>query len=455
MSAAAALCYHPNLWGVWGVKICPSCFGQFADDLNRCAKDAAGLLQLGTGERIGKVVDQKLILLDLIGQGGQGKVYRARHVPLKKDVAVKILSASERGALDEAQVSAALVSPHTAHTYDFGYLDTGEPFIAMELVRGLPLDKILKAEGALAPERAVHILTQVCAALEDAHKNGVFHRDLKPANIMVDRDGDRVKVLDFGLAKARQGDSSRVSTSGTIKGTTGYMATEQWDPDTYGPVGVHTDIYALGATLFEMLSNHLPFRADSPAAQMRGHLNDLPPRLSPAITDHDHFDRIIARCMAKRPSDRYGSVAELCADLVGRTAIADDVAAVATPFPVHIPAAVEPAPSRRFSQTVAFLLFALITIATGLFGLETLTAMPEKRSVSASSLAIQSEPSGARVLIDGEPTGLVTPTVLDLMVAERAVQVSVEHEGHLPATKSVVVHEGAHERLVLSLSPSE
>lgn len=219
---------------------------------------------------IGEILIDRYRLDSEIGQGGMGVVYRAHDVKLhNRPCAVKVLTgltgdphAAERFSR-EARVIASLTSPNTVRVYDTGTLGDGRPFIAMELLAGASLDSVLKAEGALAPNRTLKIMEGILSALEEAHQAGIVHRDLKPANIFLVKDAagrEHPTVLDFGVAKDL-GDSDSFDTGTGIVGTPSYMAPEQFTRKGLSP---RTDLYAVGLILYEMLSGRPPFTPNDP-----------------------------------------------------------------------------------------------------------------------------------------------------------------------------------------------
>lgn len=225
------------------------------------------------------LLGERYRLVRMVGSGGMGTVWEAEDEILGRPVAVKVLSESlgaEEHAVRrferEARAAARLSGPHVAAVYDFGRSE-GRPYIVMELVRGETLADLFAREGPLPPQEAARIATQVAEALEEAHAAGIVHRDVKPGNVMLTAAGD-VKVMDFGIAAAAW--AVGVTTSGLVLGTPAYLAPEQAKSEKTTPA---SDVYALGAVLYEMVAGRPPFVADSPVAVALAHVREDPPPL--------------------------------------------------------------------------------------------------------------------------------------------------------------------------------
>lgn len=254
-----------------------------------------------------------------LGAGGMGEVYLAQHPRLPRKDAVKVLAAAHSGGADycarflrEADLAAGLQHPNLVAIRDRGEED-GRLWIAMQYVPGTDLAELIRrAAVALKPARAVHILSETAEGLDEIHRAGLLHRDVKPANLLIaQEDGrpERVLVTDFGIA--RPADDTSTLMEGGFVGTLAYAAPERFED---GPVDHRADIYALGCTLFQMLTGTLPFIRNSTAALVYAHLAEQPPRpsaVNPAVPAG--FDAVVAKAMAKRPEDRYASCGELAA----------------------------------------------------------------------------------------------------------------------------------------------
>ncbi len=252
-------------------------------------------------------------LQQLIGVGGMGEVYRAYDTVRERMVAVKLLRAEmaadksyQERFRRESRVAARLQEPHVIPVHDFGDID-GTLYIDMRLVEGASLKDELRANGPLEPRRAASIIKQIGAALDAAHSDKLIHRDIKPENVLLTPD-DFAYLVDFGIAHA--GGDASVTSTGLIIGSCAYMAAERFAG---GQVGPAADIYSLTCLLYECLTGRAPFETGGDLRQlMTAHMFSPPPRPSmmrPGITRA--FDDVIAKGMAKRPSDRYASAGAL------------------------------------------------------------------------------------------------------------------------------------------------
>ncbi len=267
-------------------------------------------------------------LVELLGSGGMGDVWRAEHKLLARPAAVKLIGdktlvaeGSPGPALRrferEAQATANLDSPHTIDVYDFGATQSGSFYYAMELLNGLDLERLVKEFGPVSPERAVHILRGVCHSLAEAHRCGLIHRDIKPTNIFVcrkDLDYDFVKVLDFGLVKATvadTGETQNLTAHGVIVGTPAFLPPEMALGD--GEIDGRADLYALGCVAYWLLTGMQVFEADTPVGLALHHVQTDPPRLSEhtEIEVPGQLEELVRVCLAKDRAARPEDASEL------------------------------------------------------------------------------------------------------------------------------------------------
>jgi len=268
-------------------------------------------------------------LVELLGRGGMGEVWRAEHRLLARSAAIKLVRPELLGASDEAasrlmlrrfereaQATAALSSPYTIRVFDFGVTDDGTFYYVMELLSGRDLDSLVREFGPVPAARAIHLLRQVCHSLADAHARGLVHRDLKPANIYVCRMGleyDFVKVLDFGLVKF-DAQSSRqqtlVTADHTTTGTPAFMAPEMI---LGGTVDQRADVYAFGCVAYHLLTGQLVFEGDTPMKMFLEHLNTppIPPSQRTELPIPRELDQLVLRCLEKDPNKRPQDTNEL------------------------------------------------------------------------------------------------------------------------------------------------
>jgi serine/threonine protein kinase len=264
------------------------------------------------------LLGERYRLVRMIGSGGMGTVWEAEDETLGRPVAVKVLSeslaAGERAVRRferEAKAAARLSGPYIAAVYDFGRSE-GRPYIVMELVRGETLADRLAREGPLPAQEASRIATQVAEALEEAHAAGIVHRDVKPGNVMLTPSGD-VRVMDFGIAAAAW--AERVTTSGLVLGTPSYLAPEQAKSEKTTPA---SDVYALGAMLYEMVAGRPPFVAETPVAVALAHIRDDPLPLDQVAEGvPPNLASASMAALAKDPTERPPSAAAFASMLRG------------------------------------------------------------------------------------------------------------------------------------------
>ena len=312
-------------------KFCPS-----------CGFPVAKVAQNTDDPLIGRTLPGGYVILDLVGIGGMGRVYRAEQTNLGRTVAIKIihphLVGEENAAarfITEARAASRLNHPNSVAVIDFGKTEDGQLYLVMEFLRGKDLARVQYEEGPLSFRRIVSILRQVLAALSEAHHLEIIHRDLKPENIILEpvrTGGDFVKVVDFGLAKMREGTAPNITSPGIVCGTPEYMSPEQGRGD---PLDPRSDLYAVGVIFYQLLTGRLPFEADSPTQVVLMHITEAPPdprgaapeRMIPSL-----LADVCLMALAKEPAHRFGN-----ADEFGE-ALSDALSQIESTVPRPLPA---------------------------------------------------------------------------------------------------------------------
>jgi serine/threonine protein kinase len=310
------------------MKLCFACNQQFGDDEVLCPKDGTRLVLLGVNPLIGFVIEDRYRLEEVIGNGAMGVVYRATQELIGRKVAVKILhshlvtdSLALKRFQQEARAASRLNHAHIVAVFDYGLIAGDQPYIVMDLLKGMPLSRLIKDKGCLSVKEAMPIFEQVCEALEEAHKKKVIHRDIKPDNIVLTENGSNknfVKVVDFGISKIAEiteEGAHNLTKAGTICGSPGYMAPERFASQ---PIDERADIYSLGVTLFEALTGQLPFSADNLTAMMTMHMTKPAPAISsirPDLNFPPKLELLVNRALSKDANDRPQSARQFLADL--------------------------------------------------------------------------------------------------------------------------------------------
>lgn len=326
----------------------------------------------------GLVIDRYRIV-GLLGRGGMGIVYHAHDTRLDRDVALKFLFPNRAGNADaeerllaEARAAAALEHPNICVVHEIGETPHGQPFIAMAFCEGVTLKQRL-ATGAIAPDAAIPIATQVARALSAAHARDIIHRDVKPGNIMLASDGT-AKLLDFGLAKS---DDATASHSGFTPGTVAYMSPEQVRGES---VDQRSDLWSLGVVLYEMLAGRRPFRGESDRATLQAILHEDPEPLASVFGNVPfHYAAVVERLLRKDREERYASVAAVLTDLAH--VISDDDERVYSKA------------NRRLSKRGAVLLAGVATLLVALAGYMVWSGHRREPSRFALTAADRAEPS--------------------------------------------------------------
>ncbi len=353
-----------------------------------------------------------------IGTGGMADVRKGVDVRLGREVAVKVLRADlardpsfQARFRREAQAAASLNAASIVSVYDTGEDPHGVPYIVMEFVAGRTLRDVVHDEGRLLPQRALELTADICAALEVAHAAGIVHRDIKPANVMLTPSG-QVKVMDFGIARAAADTSGATQTAAVI-GTAAYLSPEQARGD---HVDARSDLYSTGCLLFELVSGVPPFTGDSPVAVAYQHVREQPePPSAYDGTLPADVDAVVLKAMAKDPSERYQSAAEMREDLLrARAGQAVAAPAVVGHSAVEAPSPVLVDPRRRRTARGLVLAAFLVLLA----GIGAGTAVLVRSAVGATSdglvptpavLGLDQRAAVRRLAEGGLRVGSITP----------------------------------------------
>lgn len=300
---------------------CPECGLEVPITVTKCPQDGTDLSDtLGEGRKIVGNYE----FLEFIGSGGMGVIYKARHPVLKRLVAVKMLhshlmnDAIVTRFQHEAQAVSGLSHANIIAVHDFGLSGHGQPYMVMDFLEGKPLSEVLK-QGPLRLEAVLNIAIQIAEGLQHAHERGVLHRDLKPSNIMV-TDADcafpEAKIVDFGIAKIMETESTRVTQTGELLGTPQYMSPEQCRG---GELDARSDVYALGCVMFEAITGKPPFSGESMVAVIVDQISKPPRTLSEVRPDMSfplEVEELMAKALAKDPADRFQSMNALLEEAI-------------------------------------------------------------------------------------------------------------------------------------------
>ncbi len=392
-------------------------------------------------------------VLKRLGEGGMGRVYEAEHMELGRRVAVKVMRrkyADQKAMVERFRVEARSASkighPNVVQVFDYGTTEAGEGFIVMELLEGAPLSEVIKQQGAMALGRALSILCEVATALRAAHQSGVIHRDLKPANIFLIRmnadERERVRVLDFGMAKLvditsdQSGQSGGLTQAGEILGTPEYMAPEQ---AVGGEIDRRIDVYALGCVAYELWTGMPPFSGPNYVTVLAKHMDEKAPRITDVRDAPPALDAFVARALAKNPEDRPADMGVVISAL---QRIADDegVQAAMTPArALDLPSMPSLGPMSRMSSTkrrftrmkrrtrrnliagsAALVLLVFGALVEWRFG-------PPPRAKGPGTVVLATTPPGASVKIDGHELGERSPMVTQLEPGSHMIEATMPH----------------------------
>src|SRR4051812_40530166 len=336
------------------MRVCDTCRSTYPSDFTTCPKDQTALRETEELSE-GMVLRGKYEILGIIGIGGMATVYRAHHLHLKEDLAIKVVSPRLTGDKDfldrfrtEAVITRKLRHPNAVRLDDFDITEDGRPFIVMEFVRGEALRTVLQKNVLLPVPRALDIARQVALALGAAHALGIVHRDIKPDNVLLipQPDGsDLVKVLDFGIAKVYDGEAEvknyTPTKTGIVLGTPQYLSPEQARGEKGPNVDGRADLYALGVMLYEMITSELPFQSDNAIGLLMHHLGTapIPPNIRrPELNIPEAISAVVMKALEKDRNDRFQTGEEFAQALIA-----------ASSYAVEHPGAAEKASTNTFS----------------------------------------------------------------------------------------------------------
>jgi len=383
------------------MKTCPSCQANYQANFTHCPRDGTTLSEVGAWHD-GTLVRGKYRILGKVGEGGMAVVYKAMHVRFEEVRALKVMNeelardrAFVKRFMHEAVLTRKLQHPSAVRVDDIDEAEDGRPFIVMEFVEGRGLKDVVEAEAPMAAARVCPLIRQIAGALDAAHRMGIVHRDVKPANIVLlppsaAGEPERAKLLDFGIAKAREAqldDANRGTTltgTGHVIGTPAYMSPEQAKGLRGDQIDGRSDVYSLGIVMYEMLLGALPFKADTSVQWILAHLQ-TPPRplweARPELQIPYAVAGVVMRCLEKDPQNRPPNAAAL----IGEIEWAEHAAGFAPDNPVQAgfygPPAAGPPIGARYSGPDAMQVSpARITGRTSTQRRDELLLLPEERS---------------------------------------------------------------------------
>jgi eukaryotic-like serine/threonine-protein kinase len=427
-------------------------------------------------------------IIDRVGRGGMGAVYRGRDTVLDREVAIKVMSAdfaADEGSRPrfyrEARAAAKLQHRNIVTIFEFGEEDE-TPFIVMEFLRGEDLSKRVRRDPPLSLDQKIDVIAELCTGLHFAHEQGVIHRDVKPANIWLVPDGS-VKLLDFGIAKFA---SSTLTRQGSVFGSISYMSPEQVNG---GEVDGRADIFSAGVVLYELLSGKKPFSGESPTAVLARIMDDQPASLADLPADLPRpLVAAVMKALEKNRERRYRHAADMGADLrMVRSALsageqpaaeADFAETSFTPSgsikageptgqqpaglvtvsrtaTLDLPPSPSPARGRAWFATIGAAVLLSLGVG-GWFlvkergGTAARTDTPAASAAARRPVRIDSQPRGARIAIDGVESGRETPADVDVDPA-RPPGVTLKLAGRLPVTTQLTAEDIAKGTMVLHL----
>lgn len=410
--------------------------------------------QRETDELIGTQIAKKYRIVERLGRGAMGTVYKAEHSYMNRLVALKVLhehlandEESIRRFSGEARTASKLSHPHAVTLYDFG-IDGARPYLVMKYVQGETLKSLLAREKPLTLERACLFLKQICGALQQAHSLGIIHRDLKPENIMVTQRSDGtewLEVLDFGIAKVLhredEANSSVVTQTGVVIGTPQYMSPEQ----ALGKQLDHTaDIYSIGVIAYEMLSGTVPFRSKSMMEMLMQQINDPPEPLrqrAPDLSIPKSLDAVVLRALEKEGEKRFLSAEEFFYEFSQAVEQGDSISFFQS--------------RSKQSTAVALVLFLLAPLlGYGALEFSSITQNMLSAPQELSQLYISSTPEGAKISLNGKFQDKVTPLLItDLDPGSYLV--TLTQDGYTPLSHTLEISAGQNYSMTFPLETTQ
>ncbi|MFO0694559.1 MAG: serine/threonine-protein kinase [Polyangiales bacterium] len=392
-------------------KVCPRCGTRYDAQATFCQRDG-GRLEAEVEEvdpYLGKVLVDQFRIDAVLGAGGMGTVYRARQLSLGRDVAVKILHRDLVQNVEafkrfqrEVRTATSVEHPNVVRVFLYGQLPDGNLYLVMEYLDGRPLSEVLATEGALPLPRALHVLEQIGRGLGAAHASGIVHRDVKPENVLLVAEGDDpdvVKILDFGIARSLESDSTGLTQTGVIFGTARYMSPEGAQGE---PTDARSDVYSLGVLAYQLLVGETPFEGNTPVALLMQHVQAKPIDLRTRPRGRDvpaPIAELVMRCLSKkkgaRPADGNAFADALVAAAQASRALAS------APDDLAVPGLSRRAP-RRLSPPwrVGLVLLASFVLGAGIAGA---IAFHELAKVPTDDLPHRAAAALARGALDSPP----------------------------------------------------
>lgn len=431
-------------------KICPACSREFPGSLTTCSHDGNPLSMVPTDPYIGKRLAEKYFVEKLLGTGGMGHVYQAKHELMHRRVAIKIMRAqfvadqvSVKRFNFEAIALGKLEHPHIIATYDHGTTIHGQPYIVMEYLQGRSLADLVKELRGLPVGRVIDVFDQVCDALDYAHKKGVLHRDLKPGNIMLtEKEGvfDYVKVVDFGVAKLMEvngEEAQSLTQQGEVCGSPVYMSPEQCLGQA---LDRRADIYSMGIVLYETLTGKLPLIGKNMMETMGKHIHEtaIPFQQSrPDLYIPEPLEAVIMKALAKKPEQRQQTMAQLRAELLAADPRprGDDTSDSNLNLRAKISAV--PLPSDDSSKPQSSMLaIVAIVLAIAVLGGSAFVLFGLQKAPAPAPVPVQTTiPPSTTPVEPGGTTAAVTPVVTPVTTPGSAANPSTT--GAIPVTSPV------------------